>query len=192
MSKQNRFHGRMDNPAPPPCDHPGCEQPGEFRAPKPGTASGGEGFYLFCLDHVRAYNEQWDYFKGMSRAQVEAAAWAAYTWERPTFTRNSQTGPLPDLEDVMGLFDDLSDFGRKFASEGKTGPHGRRLTQADIDALATLGLDEAADTHAIRNAYRRLVRAYHPDLNGGARHNETKLAAVIAAYKQLHRSSTTA
>lgn len=187
MARRDRFHGRRRDLPPRICDHPGCDQPGEFRAPK--SRSGGpEGYYLFCLDHVRAYNERWDYFKGMSRAQVEAAAWSAYTWERPTYPRNGH-GPVPDVDDVLNLFGDQPGFGRRFTEEGRRGAGGRRLSATDLDALETLGLDADATDQDIRDQYRRLVRAYHPDTNQGDRAAEGKLVAVIAAYRHLYNSS---
>jgi len=187
MSKRERFHGRRADLGAQGCDHPGCDQPGEFRAPRPPGKSGGTGFYVFCLEHVRAYNEQWDYFKGMTRSQIEQAAWNAYTWERPTYPRHAQAGPLPDIDDILSLFKDQPGLGRRFFDEGRKRAGGRRLSAADVDALATLGLDADAEPSAIREQYRRLVRAYHPDMNGGDRRHETKLMAVIAAYQQLHK-----
>ena len=49
-----------------PCDHPGCRRAGEFRAPK---GRGREGqFFLFCIEHVKAYNATYNYFQGMNFA----------------------------------------------------------------------------------------------------------------------------
>ena len=52
-----RFHGRVEGRAQP-CAHPGCEAPGEFRAPgarRPGFDGPGDWRWL-CLDHVREFN----------------------------------------------------------------------------------------------------------------------------------------
>src|ERR687892_757425 len=47
------------------CQWPGCRCAGEYRAPK--SRERLREFYLFCLDHVRAYNRAWDFFKGMNQ-----------------------------------------------------------------------------------------------------------------------------
>ena len=51
------------------CDHPGCEAGGDFRAPR--SRLDLHRYYWFCLDHVRAYNAGWDYYRGMSQAEIE-------------------------------------------------------------------------------------------------------------------------
>ena len=53
------------------CDQPGCDKAGEYRAPRSRTAL--NQYFWFCLEHVRAYNASWDFYKGMSAAQIEAA-----------------------------------------------------------------------------------------------------------------------
>lgn len=57
-------------------------------------------------------------------------------------------------------------------------------------ALQKLGLPFGADESAIKQAYRRLVRNYHPDLHPDASHEERRslalrFAEVTAAYKSL-------
>ncbi|MGK4422195.1 hypothetical protein ACSLVQ_28490, partial [Klebsiella pneumoniae] len=42
-------------------------------------------YYWFCLEHVRDYNRQWDYFAGMSSADIESHLRQATVWERPTW-----------------------------------------------------------------------------------------------------------
>jgi curved DNA-binding protein CbpA len=48
-----------------------------------------------------------------------------------------------------------------------------------------LGLTDAATATDVRRAYKRLVRRYHPDSNGGDRGHEGKLQAVVNAYTHL-------
>lgn len=61
---------------------------------------------------------------------------------------------------------------------------------AKVRAYRTLGVRFDADTTEIKTAYRRLVRATHPDLHPDATHEErrslaAKFAEVTAAYKSL-------
>jgi hypothetical protein len=51
------------------CQWDGCSETGTHRAPV-GRMREGEYFH-FCLDHVRAYNAGWNYYAGMSDAEVE-------------------------------------------------------------------------------------------------------------------------
>ena len=74
------------DPAAPPgraCDMPGCPEAGEYRAPKSRTNL--NDYHWFCLEHVRAYNAGWDFYKGMSPAEVEAQLRADTSWQRPTW-----------------------------------------------------------------------------------------------------------
>jgi curved DNA-binding protein CbpA len=53
-----------------------------------------------------------------------------------------------------------------------------------------LGLPFGADPPEVKSAYRRLVRAYHPDLHPDATHDErrslaARFAEVTAAYRAL-------
>jgi hypothetical protein len=57
-------------------------------------------------------------------------------------------------------------------------------------AYRTLGLSSGAQEDEIKRAYRRLVRAYHPDLHPDATHEErrtlsARFAEVTAAYRSL-------
>ena len=49
---------------------PGCGAQGEYRAPK--SRQNLQEYWWFCLEHVRAYNGSWDFYKGMSPGQIEA------------------------------------------------------------------------------------------------------------------------
>jgi hypothetical protein len=52
------------------CDSPGCDLPGEHRAPK--SREQLHDYHWFCLEHVRAYNNAWNYYAGMSEDEVES------------------------------------------------------------------------------------------------------------------------
>jgi hypothetical protein len=66
----------------------------------------------------------------------------------------------------------------------------RVLDDRRIAALRLLGVDDTADAGAVKRAYRRLARAFHPDLQPTAddqrrRALERRLAEVTAAYEAL-------
>jgi DnaJ-class molecular chaperone len=56
---------------------------------------------------------------------------------------------------------------------------------AATKALATLGLDDSADSATIKSRYKDLVKRLHPDANGGDRSSEDKLREIIRAYNHL-------
>ncbi|CAN0531639.1 unnamed protein product, partial [Laminaria digitata] len=59
-------NGTETDPAIAVCDHPDCQESGEFRAPRSRmelTRS-----YWFCLEHVREYNAAWNYYADMDDA----------------------------------------------------------------------------------------------------------------------------
>ncbi|MBZ5516725.1 MAG: molecular chaperone DnaJ [Acidobacteriia bacterium] len=53
------------------------------------------------------------------------------------------------------------------------------------DYYATLGVDRSAKPEAIRKAYRRLARRYHPDVNPGNKAAEEKFKEIQEAYDVL-------
>ena len=86
----------------PRCSHPGCARMGEFRAPK---GRGREGqFFLFCMEHVKAYNATYNYFAGMDDDALAAYAKQEEIGHRPTWklgvnskaARMSQRRPRAD------------------------------------------------------------------------------------------------
>src|SRR6185295_7966540 len=65
------------------CQWKGCKLEGAHRAPR---GRGYEGqYYLFCLDHVRQFNASYNYFDGMSNAEVEAYQKDSVIGHRPTW-----------------------------------------------------------------------------------------------------------
>src|SRR5579872_4118738 len=147
--------------------------------------------YWFCQAHAAEYNRSWDFFAGMSEAQVRAEQEKRTTGDRPTwqfkasrfareaasFSRKAGTG--------RGYADPLGMFGVQPAPAPEAS---RRLGRLERLALADLDLDEAAEGAAIRARYTELVKRCHPDANGGDRSAEARLQRVIKAYKTLQKA----
>jgi hypothetical protein len=53
---------------------------------------------------------------------------------------------------------------------------------ADASAYAVLGLDPGADAASIEQAYKRLIKEYHPDRFGG---DSSRAAEITGAYREL-------
>ncbi|HYE29487.1 MAG TPA: DnaJ domain-containing protein [Allosphingosinicella sp.] len=183
--RQERFHGRAQ--ARGACAHPGCESPGEFRAPAGrGASFDGPGDWRWlCLDHVREFNAGYNYFEGMSGDEIQAAHNPYGGWDRETraFARMGADGP-PRWSDFV---DPLDAIGTRFRRAAAEGPRrdGRELSDGDRKSLRILGLGTDADRRALRRRYADLLRRYHPDHNGGDRGHEKALQAVIEAYTHL-------
>lgn len=191
--KSNRFHGRVEANGRR-CAIDGCMESGEFRAPpiyESRRDGDGPGKYRWlCLDHVREFNQGYDYYAGMDRDQIFEAQHPLSGWDTRRRVYDQETSPPPRWSDFS---DPLDAIGARFAAglNRRQQLHPTRST-ADQNALATLGLAgnsvEKIGRREIRQAYSKLVRKYHPDRNGGDRSHEKQLAKVIEAYTQLKLS----
>jgi len=188
-SKQGKLHGRIEV-ARANCAVPGCDEPGEFKAPlQPANFDGPGSWRFLCLDHVRQHNSKYNFFDGMSPEEITDAQSPLSGWDRPSrkFASNG-ADPPPKWSDFA---DPLDAIAARF-------PHLRevarpsRFSKEERRALAVLGLGEDADRHALRQSYSHLVRRYHPDKNGGDRSHEQRLSEVIEAYQLLRKSAAIA
>ncbi len=188
MNPNSRIFDRIrvkaaPEPAPnlPRCDHPGCSHPGEFRAPM-GRLREGQ-YFCFCMEHVRAYNASYNYFNGMSDADVARFQKDSLYGHRPTWNMGVKRAAAGEdgqqFDDPLGMF--RSGLHPDRASAAKQPRYGVPA----MKALATLGLDDTADAEAIKARYKDLVKKLHPDANGGDRSLEDRLREIIQAYKYL-------
>jgi hypothetical protein len=182
--RETRFHGRVEGHRT--CAHPGCVAAGEFRAPGPRRPSfDGPGDWQFlCLDHVREFNNGYNFFSGMSSDEIEAAQNPYGGWDRETRAFANTGSPPPRWADFTDPLDAIGARFRRAPAEGQR-KDGRELSEADRKSLRVLGLGTDTDRRALRQRYAELLRRYHPDHNGGDRGHEKALQAVIAAYTQL-------
>ncbi len=171
------------------CAHPGCDQPGDYRAPlnRPGSAfappSGPTPWQYFCLAHVRAFNAGWNWFEGMSEEAIWQAQSPYPAWDRETcaFARNAMAGD-DRIDDMLGVL--------RWRTTAAPRSPGSGLTREDRQALSKLGLAETATLAEVKAAYRRLARRYHPDTNAGDRRHEARFQALSEAQAHLETSPT--
>lgn len=176
------------------CDWEGCEEAGEFRAPK-GVRSEGQ-YHNFCLEHVRHYNKAFNFFAGMSPEELEEALHAPPKAEsRSSFAtgnpgsaraaaRQQSTRPGDKFGDPFGVFARY----RWQQSKKPAAERVRPLNEPDRRALEVLGFASHAKSDEIKAAYKTLVKKHHPDVNGGDASSEERLRAVIAAYTHLKKT----
>ena len=184
-TKQSRMHGRVQG-ARAHCAVPGCNEPGEYKAPLQAANFDGPGIWRFlCLEHVREHNAKYNYFDGMSPEEIQDAQGPLAGWERPSrkFAANG-ADPPPAWSDFADPLEAISTRFRRFRDRQPS-----RFSKKEQRALSVLGLGEDADRHSMRQRYSTLVRRYHPDKNGGDRSHEGRLGEVIEAYQLLRKSA---
>jgi hypothetical protein len=164
------------------CYFPDCSEEGLYRAPV--SRDRLRDYYWFCLEHVRDYNRAWDFFKGMSEAEIEAQRRRDTVWQRPSWPlggpfRSGSNGHY--LDDAFGLFADGTD-------PMTPGRKARRPESEQDRAMAVLDLKLPLDFTQIKARYKQLAKQLHPDANGGDKQAEEHLKVVNQAYSVLKSS----
>lgn len=160
------------------CEHPGCEQEGEFRAPK--SRDNLRDYHYFCLAHVRDYNLKWDYFKGYTEQQIYDQMRKDVSWERPTWTGN-----IP-----LKMEERLHAFIRRWTKDTKDYKSAVNSAMGkEAVALQTLGLPPDADAKTIKSKYRELVKRYHPDKNPDNPKAAERFKVIAQAYAILQNKA---
>ncbi len=157
------------------CDMPGCEAAGQYRAPKSRLAL--TEYFWFCLEHVRAYNASWDFYKGMSPGEIEAQLRADAGGQRPTW-------PLGHIGGNMHIDEAMLRDPLHILATGQPAP--RQEVPPELrEPLATLGLDWPLTLDVLKARYKALAKRHHPDANGGDRGAEERLKTINLAYAAL-------
>ncbi|MCL2714741.1 MAG: J domain-containing protein [Alphaproteobacteria bacterium] len=173
------------------CEWAGCTNKGTHRAPKKGE---GREYWHFCLDHVREYNQAYNFFSGMNAETVARYQKDALTGHRPTWKMGANSGGRNATQerDLEGAFDPFSVFGEiNGRTGGRPGPdaqartEARKVMNAERKALRVMGLGAGATLAEVKVRYKALVKLHHPDANGGDRSTQDRLIEVIEAYKYL-------
>jgi hypothetical protein len=184
------------------CEWEGCAAAAHYRAPRSPRRL--NEFRWFCLDHVRQYNSEWNFFADWTEEEFEAMLEAARVWERPTFSIGGvprwALGLHPHSEGKAwarwGFSDPFEVLGS--AATLNPGPNGgngaepltrRRLPRAEREAMHVLGLAPSVESRGeVRARYRELILMLHPDMNGGRNPEPERLARVLKAWQVLRVS----
>lgn len=159
------------------CDVEGCEAPGEYRAPRSRRAL--REWRWFCLEHVRAYNAAWDYYRGMGPGEIEAELRSDVAWRRPTWPLGRLGGS--DWRSAIGLEEQLAAL-----ADRASGVRPSKAVPAELAAhLAALELGWPVTLEAVKARYKELAKRHHPDANGGDAGASERFKAINLAYAAL-------
>lgn len=165
-----------------PCSWPGCADEGKFRAPK--SRQNLNSYHWFCLDHIKAYNTSWNYYAGMTEAEVEADLRHDTVWQRPSWRWG--TGGIPN-EDMLRAAIAMHAFGPDGADASPSPPYRRRAgAETETDkAMAVLGLKPPLTRGAVKARYKELAKRHHPDVAHSDQESADKIRDINHAYKVL-------
>lgn len=169
------------------CEHDGCTEAGKFRAPKSPDVL--DDFFWFCKDHVREYNQKWNFFTNQTEAEMNAQMSKDKVWERETKSfrdPEARAWARLGIEDPHQVLGDNAtrNPGRNASSAG----HTRRLPATERTAIEILEAKDTWTKAEVRKAYKSLIKILHPDMNGGDRSQEEQLQQVVWAWDQLKDS----
>ena len=163
------------------CEWDKCSKTGMYKAPIEKDNS--RKFRLFCLEHIKIFNKNWNYFSDMNENEIEYFIKSDLTWHKPTKSFGSSENFFNilwgnALEDKFNIFKNSNHKDFK-----KT-----NLSEKDRYALEILGLKYETKWSDIQKKFKTLVKKYHPDKNYGSKKYEDILKKVTLAYSQLKLS----
>jgi hypothetical protein len=143
------------------CDWNNCNEIGDYRAPVEKDNS--KKYRMLCLEHVKEFNKNWNYFSGMNDDQVLNFLKSDMIWHKPTQSFSSSDNFFKVLWNNT-LRDEL---------------------HKDIKAFGILGVSVGLKWKKVQDKFKMLVKKYHPDINAGNKKYEEKLKLITLAYTQL-------
>ena len=162
------------------CDWENCKEVGKYKAPKEKDNS--KDFRLLCLEHIKIFNKNWNYFENMNTEEIEFFIKSDATWHKSTKSFGSSDNFFNILWD-NALEDKLNIFSTSNFKNFKK----NQLSDKDRDALELMDLKLSSNWTEIHKQFRSLVKKYHPDKNHGNKKYEDKLKTITLAYTQLKK-----
>jgi len=168
------------------CEHPGCQETGQYRAPK--SPDDLDDFFWFCKDHVREYNLKWNFFNGQTEEEFAAQVDKDRVWGRETKPFGKR-GEEAKAWARLGVDDPHQILGENATrNPGKSITGTRKLPPTERRALDILEAKDHWTKAEIRKSYKALIKILHPDMNGGDRGHEDQLSEVVWAWDQIKDS----
>ena len=169
------------------CDMPGCSANADHKAPK--DRSLGEYWHL-CLDHVREYNQAWNFFGGLSDKEIYDHMVKSAMWDRPTWSSKH------DYAEFEEQLKNKAWHAAQGLDEDDPPPHReKQKRRVNIDpatpegqALEVMGLTPPVTLEDIKTKYKNLMKENHPDLRKGDKEAEELVKQINMAYTILKMS----
>lgn len=162
------------------CAHPECGALGEFRAPKSKIKL--DDYTYFCTDHIRDYNQSWNYFENMSQEEIYVEMHKDGYWQSPTWPmhphRHLKSSQEKTFKDYFDFFGNTKEQKRYYKDSG--------YNDQEIKAMELLSLSPPIEEENLKKAYIKLVKKFHPDLNQGDKNSEEFLKKINLAYATLN------
>ena len=162
------------------CDEKGCNEEGNFIAPKSPNSS---EKYFFCLKHIKLYNKRWNYFAGKSQAEI-------YDFQKNDFFEGKPTFPFSDgvkskIKFEFNYFVDNEKL--KFSEKRKKFDKVDKLIfNADVESsLRLMKLNKDFNENDLKKVYKQLVKKFHPDVKNNIKNKEKIIKKINNAYKLL-------
>ena len=155
------------------CDWNNCFEIGEYKAPIEKDNS--KNYRLLCLNHIKEFNKNWNYFAGMNDDQICEFLKSDLTWHKPTQSFSSSDNFFKILwNNALKNEFDKSKLKDQF-----------NFNHNDIRAFGILGVSVGLKWSKIQEKFKKLVKKLHPDMNAGNKKYEDKLKIITLAYTQL-------
>ena len=163
------------------CDWNNCNREGAYKAPVEKDNS--KKYRMLCLEHVREFNKNWNYFEGMSDNQICEFIKSDMTWHKPTQSFSSSDNFFKILWN-NALKDEMMNI--KFKNQFN-GMRQFKFNSNDVKAFTILGLSVGMKWEKIQEKFKKLVKKFHPDMNAGSKLYEDKLKTITLAYQHLKK-----
>ena len=166
------------------CDKEECNENGEYKAPKSRIKL--KEYYYFCLNHIKEYNKSWDFYKGLTVNQIEQAMRKDTIWDRPSWPLKGK--PSKIMDQINELLNNDNNFFEKdsyYYGFYKNKLIDETLTKEQNNALKLLDLKLPVNLDQIKKKYKKLVKIFHPDVNGNNKEAENKFKEINESYKIL-------
>ena len=161
------------------CDWNNCFEEGSYKAPIEKDNS--KSYRMLCLNHVKKFNKNWNYFEGMDDNQIYDFIKSDMTWHKPTQSFSSSDNFFKILwnnalnnELKMNKLNSEIDYMNKF-----------KFNHNDVKAFGILGISIGIKWEKVQEKFKKLVKKFHPDMNSGNKKYEDKLKIITLAYTQL-------
>ena len=161
------------------CNWNNCNKIAEYKAPIEKDNS--RKFRLLCLEHIKEFNKNWNYFSGMSDTEVCEFIKSDSTWHKPTQSFSSSDNFFKILwnnvlDDGLKINESINGLSRKKQFN---------FSENDLKAFNILGISVGLKWEMIQKKFKKLVKKFHPDMNSGNKKYEDKLKVITLAYTQL-------